>query len=307
MNIAQISIWLGSKLQPTNQPGKDLVFALLMLELKRWVVRVTSIWLWTCPLGACQVAVLDNFGGGGGGGGCEYWQGRVDGSLLFLGVSTLWRSSLQCQIFLLPLPSVGMHQGLLWHSNRLELRVYSSWEFLLCCDWAPEVRPGMSDVSLLSGISGLSFDSTLLSPLLFFCLVLLPFLSYLFSVCWSLLLNFFQKILQYFFVKKYAFLYDSCLAARRSWSVVCAACCHMALVFAVMHLYKNIYFFIVSVRSFIHFFKNLVLMNGRNGPRYQLVLALCAFFKIIFLTGVIPKGLILRKVYVWCLCMFCFT
>ena len=44
----------------------------------------------------------------------------------------------------------------------------------------PEGRPGMSDVSLLSGISGLSFDSTLLSPLLFFCLVLLPFLSYRF-------------------------------------------------------------------------------------------------------------------------------
>ena len=35
-------------------------------------------------------------------------------------------------------------------------------------------------VSPLSGISGLSFDSTLLSPLLFFCLVLLPFLSYRF-------------------------------------------------------------------------------------------------------------------------------
>ena len=36
----------------------------------------------------------------------------------------------------------------------------------------------MSDVSPLSGISGLSFDSTLLSPLLFFCLVILLFLSY---------------------------------------------------------------------------------------------------------------------------------
>ena len=46
----------------------------------------------------------------------------------------------------------------------------------------PKGRPGMSDVTPLSGISGLSFDSTLLSPLLFFCLVLLvlPFLSYLF-------------------------------------------------------------------------------------------------------------------------------
>ena len=42
---------------------------------------------------------------------------------------------------------------------------------------------GSGDVSMsppLSWISGLSFDSTLLSPLLFFCLVLLPFLSYLF-------------------------------------------------------------------------------------------------------------------------------
>ena len=44
----------------------------------------------------------------------------------------------------------------------------------------PEGRPGMSDVSPLSGISGLSFGSTLLSPLLFFWLVQLLFLSYLF-------------------------------------------------------------------------------------------------------------------------------
>ena len=46
-----------------------------------------------------------------------------------------------------------------------------------CSGLTPEGRPGMSDVSPLSGISGLSFDSTLLSPLLFFCLDLLPFLS----------------------------------------------------------------------------------------------------------------------------------
>ena len=44
----------------------------------------------------------------------------------------------------------------------------------------PEGRPGMSDVSSLSGISGLSFDSTLLSPRLFFCRELFLFLSYLF-------------------------------------------------------------------------------------------------------------------------------
>ena len=48
-------------------------------------------------------------------------------------------------------------------------------------------------------------------------------------------------------------------------------------------------FFIASVHSFFYIlFLNLVLINRRNGPRYQRVLALCAF-----LTGVIPKGLIL--------------
>ena len=39
----------------------------------------------------------------------------------------------------------------------------------------------------------------------------------------------------------------------------------MTLVFAVMH------FFYIP-------FENLVLINQRNGPRYQSVLALCAFF-----------------------------
>lgn len=41
---------------------------------------------------------------------------------------------------------------------------------------SPKGRPGMSNVSLLSGFSGLSFDFLFLSPLLFFCLVLLLFL-----------------------------------------------------------------------------------------------------------------------------------
>ena len=79
----------------------------------------------------------------------------------------------------------------------------------------------MSDVSppplSPTGVSGLSLDSTLLSPLLFFYLVLLLFLSYLFSACWSILLNFFQKILQYFSLRdRLFFWYGSCLAARRS-------------------------------------------------------------------------------------------
>ena len=105
-------------------PGKDLVFALLMQDLKCWGVRIKYVWLWTCPLGAYQVAVLDNFWG---------WQGWVGGSLRTLEVSILCRLSLQCQIFLPFLPSVGMRQGLLWHCNRLELQVYLSWESLLWC------------------------------------------------------------------------------------------------------------------------------------------------------------------------------
>ena len=45
---------------------------------------------------------------------------------------------------------------------------------------------------------------------------------------------------------------------------------------------------------------NLVLIDRRNGPRYQRVLALC-----VLLTGVIPKGQIFRKCCVRCLCIFC--
>ena len=67
--------------------------------------------------------------------------------------------------------------------------------------------------------------------------------------------------------------------------MVCAACCHRALVFAVIHLYNNFYIFIASVHSFFSFLfyiytfqQNLLLIIRRNGPRYQRVLALCAFF-----------------------------
>ena len=78
----------------------------------------------------------------------------------------------------------------------------------------------------------------------------------------------------------------------------------MTLVFAVMHLYNILEFFIASVHSFFilffFFFLNLVLINRRNGPRYQRVLALCAFS-----TGVIPKGLILQN-FVSDVCVFLF-
>ena len=44
-----------------------------------------------------------------------------------------------------------------------------------------------------------------------------------------------------------------------SWSVVCAACCPMSLVFAIMHLYNLKKIFIVSVHSFFKFFFSLTL------------------------------------------------
>ena len=69
---------------------------------------------------------------------------------------------------------------------------------LFSAAWPPEGRPGMSDVSPLSGIIGLSFDSTLLSPLLFFCLVLLPFLSDLFLPAGPFFYTFSRKFFSIF-------------------------------------------------------------------------------------------------------------
>ena len=74
----------------------------------------------------------------------------------------------------------------------------------------------MSDVYPLSGILGVSFDFTLLSPLLLLCQVLLLFLSCLFFPLWPFLLTLFQENSAIFFAKKYDFLYGFCLATGRS-------------------------------------------------------------------------------------------
>ena len=72
----------------------------------------------------------------------------------------------------------------------------------------PEGRPGMSDVTLLSGISRLLFDCPYLSPLLIFlpsplALAVLSFFCY-----WSILLTFFlQKTLKYFSLRVRLFCY----------------------------------------------------------------------------------------------------
>ena len=69
---------------------------------------------------------------------------------------------------------LGMQHHKLDKTLTLELQkenILTLFRLSMCCYGTPEGRPGMSDVSFLSGISGLSFDSTLLSPLVFFCLV----------------------------------------------------------------------------------------------------------------------------------------
>ena len=52
-------------------------------------------------------------------------------ALCELSVSILCHLSFQCQTFQLSIPSVGMRQGLLWHSNHLELQVHPSRESVL--------------------------------------------------------------------------------------------------------------------------------------------------------------------------------
>ena len=80
----------------------------------------------------------------------------------------------------------------------------------------------MSDVSPVSGISGLSFDSSLLSRLLFFRLLPLLFLSCLFFSCLLAHSSFFffffffsRKFLRFFRLEMGFFWSGSCLAARR--------------------------------------------------------------------------------------------
>ena len=127
-----------------------------------------------------------------------------------------------------------MNTDLARHDIKIVLEASTSAQICdISLDLSPEGRPGIFDVSHLSRISGLSFDSTLLSPVLFFsaqsqycfCLVF-------FSASWLIPLNFFLKNSSVFFSFRDRLF---CVApvqqlAEVNWSVVCAACCHMALV-----------------------------------------------------------------------------
>ena len=72
----------------------------------------------------------------------------------------------------------------------------------------------------------------------------------------------------------------------------------MALVFAVMHLYN------IFLISFVHSFFILKKSGIDKSTEWSTIPACPSLMCIFFLTGVIPKGLILRKFCVRCFCMF---
>ena len=75
--------------------------------------------------------------------------------------------------------------------------------------------------------------------------------------------DFFQKILQYFSLR-WAFWYGSCLG-EVSWSMVCAACCHMTLVFAKIRLWWGWFFFPIVVFLSIPFFQQSFVVVFSSG------------------------------------------
>ena len=112
-----------------------------------------------------------------------------------------------------------------------------------CYFLTPEWRPGMPDVSPLSGILGLSFVSRFLYPLLFFCHLAVCFLLIFMLLVHSPAFFFFTDNSWTFFIKSEAYLYGFCWAAMRWWWVMYSTCRHIALVFASMHLCNSFSFF----------------------------------------------------------------
>ena len=136
----------------------------------------------------------------------------------------------------------------------------------------------MSDVSPLLGISGLSFDSTLLSSLSFFCLVLLPYLIFF---CLPVLSS------ELFPAKKSK-------SVNGMYSVLLygtGICCY-----AFIKYFLILYCFCPFLLVLYTFLKSRIDKSTEWIPVCMCLM--CFFFK----TGVILKGLILQKFCVRCLC-----
>ena len=127
------------------------------------------------------------------------------------------------------------------------LLVRSSISMLSPFFWS-EGRLGSSDVSSLSGISGLSFDSIFLSALLLFCLVLLLILSSPFFLLLAQSPAYFPDISLNFFLLEIGFfciaLVFSFLRLEISWLVVSVAYYLMALEFAMFYAVRHVPFLI---------------------------------------------------------------
>ena len=66
-----------------------------------------------------------------------------------------------------------------------------------------------------------------------------------------------------------------------SWLVVCAACCHMSLVFAIMHFFK----FVDFLKIFKNIFFNLVSINYTEWSTIPACPSLTCSFNRVILKG----------------------
>ena len=79
-------------------------------------------------------------------------------------------------------------------------------------------------------------------------------------------------------------------------------CCYA---FIYIFFIASVHFFFFFSPFFLYFFENLVLINGRNGPWYHCVLALCVFV-LFFNRGNTEETNSSKKLRVSCLCvLFC--
>ena len=106
---------------PMSAHGKDLVFDLLVLYLTRLHVRMKSIWLWSFPLGAYQVAVLDSWWG---------WE--------VLAMVSQWifsnSRSLHALLFVSPMTNLPTVHAQCWYASEPTLAFQSPfWESLVWC------------------------------------------------------------------------------------------------------------------------------------------------------------------------------
>ena len=152
--------------------------------------------------------------------------------------------------------------------------------FVITFSSNPEWRPGMSNVTLLCGISGFSFYSHFLSSLPLFCIVFILCLVVVVLTTYSS---------DFFSGKKsrHLLLRDSrfCLYLRADllgddcrWYVQLAAMWHWYLPLCICKCIVYPPFVVVVVVVVILFLFSPILIFRRNGPQYQYAIAVDPFF-----------------------------